>query len=188
MRVLVITPPADAVSLEDAKLHLKLDHDDEDLFLSGAIAAAVGHLDGPDGWLGRALGVQTLEARFSDFCEGRGGFRLPYPPLIEVLSVKHLDGAGVEQAVPAASYEAIGSRVAPAHGFGWPSYRAHPEAVRVRYRAGYEVLPKPIRAAILLMVGDLYRFRETVVVGTIASSIPMSTTVESLLAPYRVFR
>jgi hypothetical protein len=54
-------------------------------------------------------------------------------------------------------------------------------------RAGYEVLPKPIRAAVLLMVGDLYRFRETVSVGVSSTAVPMSTTVESLLSPYRVF-
>lgn len=47
-------------------------------------------------------------------------------------------------------------------------------------------MPAPIRAAILLMVGDLYRNRDTTAVGTI-SKIDMSTTVENLLAPFRVF-
>ncbi len=61
------------------------------------------------------------------------------------------------------------------------------EAVRVRYRAGYESLPDAISVAILLMVADLYRNRMTTQPGT-QSVVPMSTTVEALLGPFRVYR
>jgi hypothetical protein len=37
------------------------------------------------------------------------------------------------------------------------------------------------------MVGDLYLNRESVVVGSISSEIQMSTTVERLLGPLRIF-
>jgi hypothetical protein len=45
------------------------------------------------------------------------------------------------------------------------------------------VLPKPIYQAILLMVGQLYENREPVVSGTIVTKIPY--TLEYLLAPYK---
>ena len=61
------------------------------------------------------------------------------------------------------------------------------EAVRLRYTAGYEALPAPIKAALLLMCGDLYENRETAVIGVSASKVPMAMAVENLLGPYRVY-
>jgi uncharacterized phiE125 gp8 family phage protein len=189
MRVVVIAPPAEIVSLDEVKEHLRLDEPDDDAFLRGALAAAVAHLDGPSGWLGRALGRQTLEARLDYFHDYRAanGIRLPYPPIASIVSVKHLDTAGVEQTVDPATYSVEGEVLGLAWGASWPSVRSHPGAVRIQYQAGYEAIPAPIRAAILLMVGDLYQNRGTVTVGTIAGATPMSTTVEALLAPFRVF-
>jgi uncharacterized phiE125 gp8 family phage protein len=195
MRVRVVTPPPPVVSWEDADAHLKLDGDEtQKALVEGLIAAATGHLDGPAGWLGRALGPQTLEARAERFWSPG---RLPYPPHISIESVKYVDANGVLQTVSPDQYELEGGELLPAHGFAWPSVRGDRGGVRLRYRAGYvadpvadplvPALPAPIRAAILLMVGDLYRFRETAVSGTIAASIPMSATVENLLATFRVF-
>ena len=47
-------------------------------------------------------------------------------------------------------------------------------------------LQAPILAAVKLMVGDLWRNRDTVAIGQV-SQIPMSTTVEALLSPFRVW-
>jgi hypothetical protein len=71
MIVNVIEPPGEVISLVDAKKHLRVDHGDDDDYITGLVAAAVAWLDGPAGWLGRALGVQTLELvtdRFGDYC------------------------------------------------------------------------------------------------------------------------
>lgn len=196
MRVRVITPPEPIVTWAAADAHLKLDGDtSQQAFVESLIAAATGHIDGPNGWLGRALGVQTLEARGESFWPD--DWRLPYPPHIDVVSVKYVDGAGVLQTVDSAAYELDERAILPAYGTSWPTPRGSRASVQLRYRAGYvadpeadplvATVPAPIRAAILLMAGDLYRFRETAVVGTVGADIPMSTTVENLLAPYRVF-
>ena len=55
----------------------------------------------------------------------------------------------------------------------------------VTFKAGYASVPAPLVSAILLMVGDLYANRETAVTGTVAFALPMSTTVQALIAPYR---
>ena len=184
MRVVLVTPPAPVVSLEEAKDHLRVLKATEDDLITAYIAAATGHLDGPEGWLGRAIGIQTLEARTDVFCDA---MLLRYPPIVEVLSVKYLDTEAVETTILSAEYELRGSLLGSAFGKRWPSVGAHPEAVRIQYKAGYATLPPAMRAAILLMVGDLYANRETAVTGTIAASVPMSTTVENLLAPFRVW-
>lgn len=192
MRVFVVEPPAPVVTWEEADRHLQLDGDvSQQALVEGFIAAATGHIDGPDGWLGRAIGVQTLEARFDLFECGRHAARLPYPPALELVSVQYRGADDVLRDGAVIDFELLGEVLVPAGmSFPWEGGSLRREAVRVRYRAGYETLPSAIRAAILLMVGDLFANRETVVTGSGAGavSVPMSTTVEALLRPFRVFR
>ena len=55
------------------------------------------------------------------------------------------------------------------------------------YMVGFAVGSSPlVRAAALLIVGHLYENREAVVIGTIATDLPMG--VELLLAPYVIHR
>lgn len=197
MRVFVVIPPPPVVTLDEVKAHLKVDGADEDALIEGYVAAATGHIDGPDGWLGRSLGVQTLEARRDNLCCG-GAIRLPYPPVIEPVSISYLDAGGVEQMADLDDVEVMGADlVATGAAWPWTGGSSRREGVRIRYRAGYapdesgdepkSTLPGAIRAAILLMVGDLYRNREGVAAAAV-SQVPMSTTVENLLAPYRIYR
>jgi uncharacterized phiE125 gp8 family phage protein len=197
--VLVTAPTLPVVTLEEAKRHLRVDHDDDDALISGMIAAATNHLDpAGNGWLGRALRPQTWEMRLDNFpC---GPIQLPYPPLISVESVKYDDSDGVERtATFGTDYRVFQggdwkSRLEPVYGGSWPWARCDHETVRVRYTAGYapadgdtpDALPATIKAAILLMVGDLYAFRETVATGGPAK-VPVSTTVDALLSPLRVY-
>ncbi|WP_292039039.1 MULTISPECIES: head-tail connector protein [unclassified Brevundimonas] len=44
------------------------------------------------------------------------------------------------------------------------------------------------RAAALMMLGDLYAYRETGQVGSVSSPIQISATAKALLAPYRWLR
>lgn len=187
MRVFVVTPPDPVVTLEEAKRHLKIEAEDndEDALVAAFVAAATGHIDGPDGWLGRALGVQILEARTDVRCGHQ--VCLPFPPVIELVSISYLDFAGTEQMADLADLEVLGrDLVASGHSWPWEGGSLRRESVRIRYRAGYETLPPAIKAAILLMVSDLYRNRDSVAF-TVATAIPMSTTVEALLAPFRIY-
>ncbi|WP_026784196.1 head-tail connector protein [Pleomorphomonas koreensis] len=193
MAVAIIEKPLPLITWEEAKQHLRIDSDDEQTSVEGMIAAATQHVDGPEGWLGRSLMAQTLELRL-DCWPYRYGIALPYPPVIEIEGLAYDDANGLPQEMAPEDYRLTGAgacwRLWPAFGKGWPAIRADHEVVRVRYRAGYpsaEDVPAPIRAAILLMVGDLYANRETASMGAAASEIPMSTTVEALLTPYRVW-
>lgn len=185
MRILVTDPPAPFVSLDEAKAHLRVFHDDEDALITGLIAAACAHLDGPPGWLGRSIAGQDLEVRGELFTSCV--IALPFPPVIAVASVKYLDTSGVEQTMAPELYEVRGDVIAPVFGKSWPAARWQAENVRVQYQAGYETLPPPIRAAALLMIGDLYSNRETTLSGAVVQQVPMSTTVGNLLSPFRVW-
>lgn len=189
MRVFVVTPPEPVISLPEAKEHLRVRHDDEDALIAAYVAAATGHIDGPDGWLGRAIGVQELEMRLPAF-GSCGWISLPFPPAAEITSIEYVDANGDTAELEADAYDLAGNMLRPAWPASFPSAAwrgAGGEPVRIRWTAGYATLPPAIRAAILLMVGDMYAFRATSVTGAIAASIPMSTTVENLLSPFRVF-
>ncbi|MBT2242681.1 hypothetical protein JQK15_03945 [Sphingobium sp. BHU LFT2] len=200
MRVAVVVPPSPIVSWEEAKAHLKLDDDAEKVTVEAMVAAATEHLDGPDGYLNRALGLQTLEMFLPAF--GVTSIAVPLPPAVDIVSVEYLDYVGETAILDADEIELTGNLLRPAWPHGWPSaqWRGNDgETVRIRYRAGYAVnpdadpivssVPAPIKAAILLMVGDLHRFRGTASDMNInATAIPMSLNVQALLQPYRVFR
>lgn len=188
MRVIVVTPPAaPVVGWADAKKHLRLSGEVEKAYVEGLIEAATGHLAGVDGLLGRSLGAQVLELR-QDACAIRDRVRLRYGPVIELVSVQYRDTNGDLHTADNTEFELVGSDlVAAGAAFAWEGDAYHREAIRVRYRAGYEDgIPAPLRTAILLMVGDLYRNRETVTAVEM-HKVPMSATVDALLQPFRIF-
>lgn len=81
MKITRITPPTQAVvSLPDMKAHLRVTHDDQDLLIQQLTDAAVAHLDGWRGVLGRCIMPQTWQAQFKD----AGRHCLPFPDITTV--------------------------------------------------------------------------------------------------------
>lgn len=188
-RVVVITPPEPVVSLAEAKAHLRVDDGAEDTLITALIAAAEQHIDGPTGWLGRAIGRQTLELRRCGFPSCGGWIALPFPSVVSITEVTYDDAAGASQTVLPENYRIYGEALALAPNAAWPATADNPESARIRYLTGYEAgkVPAPIVAAIKLIVGDLWRFRDSIVLGQVAE-VPMSTTIAALLSPFRVWR
>lgn len=199
MIVRVVEPPKPFLSLEWVKqhLHVEVEDTDQDMLIAGYIASAVAWLDGPAGWLGRCLGEQVLEMVGNSFptC------RLPYGPTVAIDSIVYVDANGRTVTMPAEDYRLLpDGRI---HAETWPVVGTGPDAVRIRWRAGYPdhiepaetpggeevhtvTVPQPIIQAILLLVGQWFKSRENVVTGTIATALPFA--VEALLSPYRVWR
>lgn len=73
--VLITAPTADVVSLVEMKAHLRVDHADEDATITAMTAAAVAHLDGYGGILGRAIMPQTWAQEWT--CAGPYRLALP---------------------------------------------------------------------------------------------------------------
>lgn len=155
----LITPPQqEPVSLEEVKLQLRIDHIDDDDMITGLIAAA---RERCEHILGRSIMHQTWE-RVIDGIPG-AEIKLEHPPLIQVDSVKYLDYGGQQQTFASDQYRVDvdnePGRIALAPGCYWPSILDVPNAVRVRYQAGYEskeAVPAGIKNWIKLAVRALY--------------------------------
>jgi uncharacterized phiE125 gp8 family phage protein len=186
-----VTAPASIVTLAEAKAHLRVDGTDEDTLITALIAAATAHLDGADGILGRALATQTWELAADAFPDDGGPIRLPLPPLRSVISVTYRDPDGVSQVMPAQDMQ-VDTRSQPgwiAPVDTWPDTDDTINAVIIRFEAGYgdaSAVPGPIKAALLLMIGDLYRFRETATMGAGSHEMRPSASAAALLSPYRI--
>ncbi|SEG59043.1 phage conserved hypothetical protein, phiE125 gp8 family [Bosea lathyri] len=186
----LVTPPSgDVVSLIDAKRHLRVDHNLDDDRITLAIQAAVSHLDGYTGILGRALLAQSWR-QFSAYWPASRCFDLALAPVAEIISVS-ARGSGGLVAVPSSSWRLFSGASRPMlmlnRDAQLPDLDGQADAVTVTYKAGYgeaAEVPAAIRHAILLMVGDAYRFSETVALGA-SSPVPMSITVDRMVSPFR---
>jgi hypothetical protein len=129
-------------------------HAEDDAKVIAAIAAVTATLDAPTGWLGRAIGAQTLELRLERFdC---GEVTLPCPPIIGSVEIKYLDVDLDEQTYDAENYELLSDgRIWLKTGKSWPTLGRHPEPIRIRYQAGYAAVPAAIKQAIVVMAQDL---------------------------------
>lgn len=180
--VLIEGPASSAVPLDEVRRHLRVDTDDDDGLIEVYLASAISYLDGAGGWLGRALAPQTWREDFDFFSPA---LRLSLAPILSVLSVTYLDSAGSSQTIAPESYVIRNGSKSPeivfVSGFVYPSLSDDAPAISVTYSAGYEPVPADLRAAILLMVGDMYEWREAKVTGAVSEN----STVSRLLNPYR---
>lgn len=174
-------PTGEIVSLAEAKAHLRVTHVKDDVMIAAYLAAAVAHVDGLDGVLGRALRAQGLTLTLDAFpCER---IRLPLLPFGAVTAITYDTETETDVELDAADY-----RVHRDHGFGviLPGYNktfpSDARNVRVEYTAGpaRQIILDAVKAPILLIVGGLYDVRAELVEGRIISTNP---AVTNLLTP-----
>lgn len=162
MSIKIITPvTTEPVSLADAKSHLYVSAANHDTVISALIVAA---REFGEHYTGRALAPQTLEMALDRF--PAGDITLERAPVTSIVSVKYTDTAGVERTLAANAYAlsayGLSNRLSPGYAMTWPTARDAPDAVRIRYVAGYEALPRIVRSGLLLLIGHLFENRQAV--------------------------
>lgn len=172
--VLVTAATDDVVSLAEAKAHLKVDFDDDDTLIQVMIDAAVGHIDGATGTLGRAIAEQTWSQEYEGF---GGDLVLPLGPVQSVTSVAYDSTTFSDFRL---LNDGRGAFLRVNDDTSWPSADG---PVTITFVAGYSEIPAAIKAAVLLHIGTLYEYRETS-----ADKWTPTRAYDALLAPYRVWR
>jgi uncharacterized phiE125 gp8 family phage protein len=198
MPVRVITGPAPIVTPAD----VPGGHAANDATITALIAAVQAGIDGPTGWLGRALGEQTLELTRAGFMRS---IRLPYLPVTSIDSVKYRDTSGAEQTVDPADYRAFGGGMAFRFEYAFPATECAADAVSITYKAGYASNKVPANAKQAVIIGvqhlkalssdqslflrseDVEGVGEFTYTVSEAAGQVVKSAIEALLQPLRVY-
>lgn len=184
----LLTKPTNyPISVDEVKLHSRIDNDAEDSFLNMAIAAATNRVEAITG---KAIISQTWIEYFDTFpakiCLRKGDVQ-------SVTSVKYIDNDDVVQTVDTAIYDvdiySNPARVISAFGKSWPSdVKDTLNAVYVEYVAGFgddsSDVPDDLKWALFLLTGHFYENREAT---TDLKLIETPMGVDSLLARHKVW-
>jgi len=188
--VLVTKPSMLPVLLADVKSHLNVDWDDDDFLIEGYILAAV---DQVENILNRKLITQTWKVLCETWPEEY--FSIPFGKLQSVTHVKYKDTSAVESTLAATEYisdiDSDPGRVVLGYNKLWPTTELYPSnPITIQFVCGYgdiDDVPYPIKSAIMLMAGDFYAHRESIIVGSgqMVSEIP--GYIMNLLGSYRLW-
>lgn len=191
---LITKPAAFPVTVAEARAHLNIEDGVDEALLLSLITTAALKLDGPKGLLGRCLVSQTWEYVLPAF--PRGPLQIPLPPLRELTTITYRDRSGQPafllpadcRLVNLGSDEAV--ELYPPSSFDWPVTANDPEAVVIRFKAGYgdpADVPEMLKRAILANVGTLYANRESVSTGPNAPRY-VDENYSELISPFIVWR
>ncbi|VWD45643.1 hypothetical protein BLA50215_05723 [Burkholderia lata] len=162
-RVDVMKRPAEeAIALDLARAHCRIDGDDEDILLKGNIVAAREALETA---LSRPLLPQECRVRVDSFPPDR---ILLWNDVIEIVDVSYTDEAGTRQVLAPAAFRVMDRAYLVARK-SFP----YGEDVEVRFRCGAfespDAVPESLIAWMLLQLGTLSEHRESEVDGTVTS-------------------
>lgn len=196
----LVTPPSgEPISLEEARQQVRredvVDYDDDAFMVGILIPAARSRAEKETG---RQFLEATWDLRLDRFpCGTYDAIEVPKSPLLTVTGITYVDTDGVTQTWSSSKYvvdapagpTAKRGRISLAYGESWPSTRYQPNAVTVRFTAGYgdqgADVPPRLRQAMLLDIGTMFEHREDIVVGQGYAIAPFPIGVEQI---YRSFR
>lgn len=189
----IAAPTFEPVSLDEAKLHLRVDHADEDAAIDALIVTARNEVERV-GWL--SVCSQSWRLHLTGWPDAP--VILPRHPIQSITSVKWYDSSDTQQTLASTTYALVPDAGCDARlylaggGQAWPtaelSDRQYP--IVVEYVAGWtaDTIPAAIKHYMLMLIGSLYEHREsTVMVPGVSMAIEMPF-VDGLIDEYRGFR
>lgn len=181
LRPVLITPNvADVVTLVEAKLHLRIDFTDDDTLIQSLIYAAVSHLDGYSGILGRPLLNATWQMGFANF--NNSPWRLLFADYVTFTSIKYYDLTNTQQTLAGTVYDVLTDEIGPyivlRYGQSWPNVYTRDDAVTVLWISGYgataAAVPNDIKVAIKMIVAHWYEYRGMILADKRLENIPFA--------------
>lgn len=181
-------PTVEPVSLEEAKLHLKVDAGDDNALIAALITTAREVIESETH---RAFITQTWQMILDT---APHIIEIPKPPLQSVVSITVIDSAGDESVVSSDDYMVDASqnsygRVTPNLGCTWPSHRGFASFI-IEFKAGYgdaaSDVPENLKQAILVFMGHMYENRGGE--GAVKARVQAIEEAKILLWPFKILR
>lgn len=165
MSITTINPPAsEPVSLAEAKLFLRMDHDAEDDLIATLIVAA---REAVEAGCGRALITRRVRESLDIWRrEAMNGAVLGLGPVSAVIAVRLIADSGAQSVLDPERYRLEGQRDRPRLVFppGLPATLRSAGGIEIEYDAGFADeavdLPSALRVAVLQIVASLYEARD----------------------------
>lgn len=160
-------PTSEPLTLDEVKQFLRIDCNDEDVYINALIIAARKFCEN---FQNRAYITQEWELGLDYWPYESCGDSVLYIPkgnLQSITSIVYKDYAGTNTTISASNYvvstRGILGRVAPAYGMSWPTFTPHPlDAIVITYVCGHLVadnIPETVKQAIYLLVSHWYEIR-----------------------------
>lgn len=154
-----------AVTLEEAKTHLKVDDTTDDAyiqFLCESVQEEVEEM------ADLGLTAKTWELHLDEFPGGDQTIEIWMWPVSAVGSVKYTDGDGNTQTVSSSNYateldDGKPAKIQPIDSYTWPTTRDTVGAVQVQFTTGFTspmTCPSDLKSAMLLIIADRFDNRE----------------------------
>ena len=185
IKQIVSVSSSEPVSLNRAKEHFRVTHDDDDDYIRDLIRAA---RERAETFCGRSFVERTITALFTAF---EYEIELDPEPIIEVtkVEIKNASDTWVQLATNEYKIELLPTLWFDVMPSGIKATTGRENVLRVTYKTGYTTtnpVPHTVKQAILMIARTLYDNREDVVKGMTINAIP--TTSMMLLQPYRIMK
>lgn len=183
-QITAVTDVVEPIEVDDLRQHLRVEHNDEDSYISMLIPAVRGIAESYiDGIISDRVFQYSLD-QFTSCIE------LPVRPIdIDSITISYTDDEGGPQTVASFDVEstAYSATLKPDYGEAWPSVETSKDNVVIQFTAGYGAafgeVPAEIKHALYMLASTLYDQREDHTAGIELKSVPTSSSY--LLDPYR---
>jgi uncharacterized phiE125 gp8 family phage protein len=177
------------VTLATAKEHLRVDHSDDDTYITGLIWAATRTIED---YTKKAISQTTFEQYMDEWPEKYIELVIGHDKDFTLQTIKYYREDGTLQTLSSTLYT-LDSSYNPARiywntTFSEPTRNDDKKQIIVTFLAGNDIssnaIPYPVQQALLLIIGHLYENRMAVT-NTLNRELPMG--VESLLDGFKIF-
>ena len=180
-------PTVEPVTLEEAKLHLKVDSADDNTLIT-ALITTVRQLAERE--TKRAFITQIWQM-YLDYAPAE--IRIPKPPLQSVVAITVLDEDGAETVVDDTTYDVDASENSPGRirlksGSSWPDHRGFASFI-IELKAGYgdaaTDVPEALKQGLFVLMGHMYENRGAE--GTVKARVHALEEARILFAPFKIW-
>ena len=170
----------------EATTHLKVDTTADDTYIDSLVLAATASAE----MFTNRYFINTTVTQYND--HWREIETLYKSNVSSITHIKYYDSDNSLQTLASSVYllddSAEPARVSLDVSQDWPTIAGRKNAIEVKYIVGYGAagsdVPDGIKQAVLLIIGNWYQNRQSVVTGTIATELPLNS--QYLLEQYKV--